>query len=95
MEEMPSGERITARRVGQTAQELYGRRVRILSPPPERPHAMEESLGALYSWVLMYLEAVERNGGIKAMVQDWARDRKQDFLRQVAEILARWTIFVG
>jgi hypothetical protein len=79
----------------QTVRDLYGQEGEIPPPPKERPHAMEESLGDLHSRVLVYLQAVEQKGGIKRMAQDWTQERKQDFMRRVAEILAKWTGFAG
>jgi hypothetical protein len=86
-----NGQPGTARHVRQTMQDVFGRGVQLPPPPVERPHAMEESLGDLYGRVLMYREAVERKGGLKVMTQDWTHDRREDFLRQVAEIHECWT----
>jgi hypothetical protein len=86
---------VTQRYVRETMDRLYPRRVEFPPPPTERPYGMEESLGQIYGLVVTYLEAVEQKGGIKLVAQNWTQDRKQEYLRKVAEIDGKWTVFAG
>jgi hypothetical protein len=68
-----------------------------IDPPPGgwRPYTLQLELGNLRGQVEQYLQAVERHGGLTAVLADWTPAERRDFLEAVAAIEAKWTVFTA
>ncbi len=68
-----------------------------VDPPPGgwRPYTLQLELGNLRGQVEQYLQAVERQGGLTAVLADWTPAERRDFLEAVAAVEAKWTVFAA